>query len=130
MSASSSSSSSSREGPPAPAAPGAGASSAAAASAGGWGRASPAAEIASYGIPPVSPLKRWLLTWPMILVLWGHLAWFVLAVLGQLPKPVTRGPGTAIDDDWRMIVLPALFVPTTVVCAYCLWVGWKFFERN
>lgn len=90
----------------------------------------PTTHTRGFGIEPLGPLKELVMGYPALLIVWGHLAWFLYTVFQLLQRPIERPASSIADSEWLMAVLPTMYMPTIVVFAYCCWVGWKFFQRN
>lgn len=90
----------------------------------------PVSYTRGFGIEPLTPLKELIMGYPALLIVWAHLIWFIYTLYSLCTRPITRSQSSIADSEWLMAVLPVMYLPTTVVFAYCCWVGWKFFQRN
>ncbi|CUG89689.1 transmembrane protein, putative [Bodo saltans] len=78
-----------------------------------------------------SPLRRTMLGWPALIIVWCYVIWLMSRFLGSLSsQPVQHSGASSIDPKWMTTLLPAMYVPTIVLFAYCNWLGWKFFQHN
>lgn len=77
------------------------------------------------------PSQAWatfLCVLPFLIILYG--LWVVARVWTLVGQDVRHEPHSSIDARWLHALLPALYVPATIVWAYVNWVGWQFFHHN
>lgn len=78
-----------------------------------------------------SPMRAVILGWPTLIAVWTYVIWFLWRTWSLLiSKQIVHDGASSIDRDWLTLLLPAMYIPTIVVFAYCNWLGWKFFQHN
>ena len=84
----------------------------------------------SLGTSEKYPIRSFVLGWPTLITVWCYFLWFLWSLWGIGMGPVVHSGASSIDQRWMNVLLPAMYVPTIVVFAYCNWLGWKFFQHN